>query len=241
MRDIRFLSGNLIKILACIFMTFDHIGLICFPNIVIFRIIGRLAMPLFAYMISEGAYYTKNRIKYLLNLLIFGIPIQIVYQIVMNDIHMNIMLTFSCSLIIIFLIDSIIKSFKEKDFKCDIIIKIISTIIITLTIIVLFYFIHFDYSYFGLFIPIVLYFTKSKYIDQNYKIFDSNYFRIMILALFLVIRAIVYGSYTIYAVIACLILLFYNDKKGRINLKYFFYLFYPLHIVVIYLINYFFN
>ncbi len=42
------LSGNALKIIACVSMLVDHIGMILFPDVVALRIVGRLAMPLFA-------------------------------------------------------------------------------------------------------------------------------------------------------------------------------------------------
>ena len=42
-----FLSGNMLKIIAAISMLIDHIGYMFFPDVIIFRIIGRLAFPIF--------------------------------------------------------------------------------------------------------------------------------------------------------------------------------------------------
>ena len=67
------LSNNQLKILAIITMFIDHFGLQLFPQLKILRIIGRIALPIFAYMIAEGCFYTKNRLKYLLQLLILGL------------------------------------------------------------------------------------------------------------------------------------------------------------------------
>ncbi len=78
MRKITFISSFFIKIFALIFMTFDHVGLflqmqysmnqsmVDLSNI--FRTIGRLALPLFAFMIVEGVMHTKNFKKYILRL-----------------------------------------------------------------------------------------------------------------------------------------------------------------------------
>lgn len=71
------ISGNVIKILAAILMVIDHIGVILFPNVLLLRIIGRLSFPLFAFMIAEGAKYTKNKLKYFLGIFILGIICQI--------------------------------------------------------------------------------------------------------------------------------------------------------------------
>ena len=54
LNKIRVLNGNTLKILAAIFMVFDHVGVIFSPNVVWLRLVGRLSLPLFAFMISEG-------------------------------------------------------------------------------------------------------------------------------------------------------------------------------------------
>ena len=46
------LNGNQLKIIALITMAIDHIGMYLFPQILFLRIIGRLSMPIFAYMIA---------------------------------------------------------------------------------------------------------------------------------------------------------------------------------------------
>jgi len=68
MTKIRFLSGNMLKIIAALAMLCDHVGLLFFPSQDIFRIIGRLAFPIFAFMIAEGCKYTRNKAKYFFNL-----------------------------------------------------------------------------------------------------------------------------------------------------------------------------
>ena len=55
------LSGTAIKIIALLSMTIDHFGVIFFPKVELFRILGRIAMPIFAYMIAEGCRYTKTK------------------------------------------------------------------------------------------------------------------------------------------------------------------------------------
>ena len=71
MSKIRFLSGNMLKIIAAVTMLVDHAGILFFPSQNIYRIIGRLAFPIFAYMIAEGCKYTRNKIRYFA--MIFGL------------------------------------------------------------------------------------------------------------------------------------------------------------------------
>ena len=59
------LTNNQFKIIAMVSMLLDHMGLLFFPDEQIFRILGRIAFPIFAYMIAEGCRYTKTRAKYL--------------------------------------------------------------------------------------------------------------------------------------------------------------------------------
>lgn len=59
------ISATALKIIGMIAMTIDHIGYFLFPQIEAFRIIGRIAYPIFAYMIAEGCRYTRNKVKYL--------------------------------------------------------------------------------------------------------------------------------------------------------------------------------
>ena len=59
------LTGNQLKILALIAMTIDHVGVMLFPESVWLRVIGRLAFPIFAYMIAEGCHYTRSKSRYL--------------------------------------------------------------------------------------------------------------------------------------------------------------------------------
>ena len=69
------LSGFILKLIAFVTMTFDHVGAMLQMNVgdnftlaIVFRIIGRLALPLFCFLICEGFYHTKKPGNYLLRL-----------------------------------------------------------------------------------------------------------------------------------------------------------------------------
>ena len=68
-----------IKLLAIITMVIDHVGLFFFPHLQIFHIIGRLAFPLFAWLIAKGAKYTENINHYLFRLFVFALLSQVQY------------------------------------------------------------------------------------------------------------------------------------------------------------------
>lgn len=73
------LNSNTLKIIAIIAMTIDHLTWIIFPGyqtniiIIILHLIGRLTCPIMCYFISEGFHHTKDINKYTLRLFIFAI------------------------------------------------------------------------------------------------------------------------------------------------------------------------
>ena len=88
-------SATFLKILAVICMTLDHVGL-CFywlPYAALFRQIGRIAFPLFAYTVGESIRHTRHPRRYFLCLLIPGIVMQAIYTGVMGSFDGNVFLT----------------------------------------------------------------------------------------------------------------------------------------------------
>lgn len=66
-------KSNLIKWLAIILMTIDHIGAYLFPHIILLRIIGRISFPLFLYTTVQGTHRTRNFKRYFFQLLLIGV------------------------------------------------------------------------------------------------------------------------------------------------------------------------
>ena len=115
------INGNTLKIIACICMVIDHIGAVFYPMFLsveaytIMRAIGRVAMPIFAFLIAEGCRYTKDKKKYFLIIFLLGIVCDIAYYVAMQQLYLCILTTFSLSILIIYAFDGITKSLKEKN------------------------------------------------------------------------------------------------------------------------------
>ena len=75
------LSSNALKLIALVCMTVDHIGFLLYPHLHILRIIGRVAFPIFAYMIAEGCRYTSNRLRYFITIFLLGAAMQAFFWI----------------------------------------------------------------------------------------------------------------------------------------------------------------
>lgn len=70
---------NLLRLIAMVAMTIDHIGYFLFPTDMSFRLIGRIAAPIFAYLIVMGMKNTKSLSRYILRLLVLAVVSQIVF------------------------------------------------------------------------------------------------------------------------------------------------------------------
>ena len=98
------MSGFILKLIAAATMLIDHAGLLLFPGHPWMRIVGRIAYPLFAWCIAEGFRYTRNRMRYFLQVFILGVGCQIVYTIAERELYFGILLTFSFSLVLMALL-----------------------------------------------------------------------------------------------------------------------------------------
>ena len=236
MNKIRFLSGNALKIIGAIAMLIDHIGFMFFPDVIVFRLIGRLAFPIFALMISEGAKYTKNKLRYFLTIFLLGVICQVVYYFSDNhSLYMSILITFSISILIIYLLQFI----KYLIFKTTLnkIIKIILPIVLlSITITGLYYlnlYVQIDYGFWGILTPVFASVFDFKNINTKsfIKKLDNYYIRIALMSIGLIMLTIFGFDFQWACLLSIPLLLLYSEKRGRIKLKYFFYIFYPLHLV----------
>jgi TraX protein len=87
------LNNYQIKLLAAILMLVDHIGAVFFPNVAIFRVVGRFSFPLFIWLLVEGEKHTRNFGQYCFRLLILGMVSQPVFQILFDSRSWNILFT----------------------------------------------------------------------------------------------------------------------------------------------------
>lgn len=242
---IGFLSGSTIKIIACILMAIDHIGYHLFPDLLILRIIGRLSMPLFAFFIAEGCHYTKNKLKHFLLIAISGLIFLIGVKLFADFWYLNIFLIFAISVLYIYLMQHLKNISLRGNYK---IIKSILAILFFTIATIIGYLIYeelpFEYGFYVMMLPVFISIVDlKKYIKHPcIKYIDNFYTRLIIMTIAMIPTCIDRAIHEIqfYSYFALIILLFYNGKGGSKKLKYFFYLFYPVHIMLIYAIKFLF-
>lgn len=213
-------TGNQLKILAMISMTCDHLGLMLFPNAVILRIIGRLALPIYACMIAEGCRHTRSKGKYLLRLAGLGIVCQIVYFVAMGSLYQCILITFSLSVCLILAVDN---AQRKRDAASRTLAQAVFFVIcfIAIGIPILFPETGFqvDYGIIGVLLPVLVYFgnDRQKYLTAG-----------------LILLGLGTGGIQWFSLAAVPLLGMYNGQRGTAKIGTLFYLYYPLHLVVIY-------
>ena len=99
---------------ASLSMLIDHAGLMLFNDNPTMRMIGRLAFPIFAFFIAEGFRYTRNRGKYFMRVFLLGVICQIVYTIADGSVYIGILLVFSLSIILMYLLDCLKTAVKGQ-------------------------------------------------------------------------------------------------------------------------------
>lgn len=223
------ISQSTVKVIAVISMLIDHVGAVLFPQYFIMRKIGRIAFPLYCFLIVEGYFHTRDKYKYALRLLAFAFISEIPFDLAFRKrwfypYSNNVFITLLLGLAAIWAFDVIIK--KSKYF-------------VPIAIIVAACFaycanrLHSDYGWFGVALIVVFYIFR-----------DFKPLIILPFALLVFLYTGVYQGRLDHVENLCLIayipIFLYNGTKGKIRLKYVFYAFYPAHLLIIYLLYIFF-
>lgn len=202
----------MIKVIAFITMILDHIGVIFFPDVIAFRIIGRFCFPLFAWGIARGYKYTRNYKIYALRLLALAAASQIPYYFLFRNDFINICFTLLAGLIALKLYDSSSPSW----------IRWTGITFIAL----LSQYLHFEYGFYGVLTILFFYLFWSK---------DSviYYQAALTLVCTLVFR---YDPIQLVAALSPILILLLQSKDYRLN-KVLQYGFYPAHLLLLILVK----
>lgn len=206
------MSLFILKIIGIVTMFLDHYHYVIGGSKIL-NIVGRIAFPIFAFTLSEGYVHTRNLKNYLFRLFIFAVSIQIPSILFGYDYPMNIFFTLFLGLLSIYI-------FNSK--KINMILKII------LIGFVLFFSQKFklDYGMYGILLI------------MNFNIFRNDKFKILMNFLVLNIFNEIFPNIfdlvdtQFFSIISLIFIFMYNGKKGK-SMKYFFYLFYPIHFFIL--------
>ncbi|MCD1147417.1 conjugal transfer protein TraX [Peptoniphilus sp. KCTC 25270] len=234
------LSGSTLKVLACIFMLLDHIsqshtlyalggiGYVGFQQFwamemgaqlgAIMTLLGRIAFPIYCFFIVQGTLLTKDNKKMILRLFLFGLISEIPFDYglfgTLNWNHQNVFFTLALGSLMIFLIEWVREhqtGMKEIIFQGFIFLGTATLAVVAQV----------DYGANGIIAMLLFYLVNSDRI------------RTMAMGIFgFLFEAPMYG--VVY--LSLPLLYFYNGKRGNLP-KYFFYAFYPGHLLFIYFLR----
>lgn len=193
-------------------MLIDHIGAILFPQMLWMRCVGRIAFPIFCFLLVEGYFHTRNIEKYILRLGIFAFVSEIPYDLafrgnVLDIEYQNVFFTLALGVGMMYCLEK----YREigKQLVC-----VLLTMWLANTMSV-------DYGYRGILLIAIYYFLRTQRTEKMILGASWN---------------LLWGKIQSFGVLASLLLMNYNGEKGR-SMKYFFYAFYPVHLLILYGIN----
>ena len=216
-------TAGALKVIALVAMTIDHVALFFIdsasPAYLVMRTLGRVAFPIFAFLISEGYVHSHDRVSYGLSLLIFAVISDVPWCILHEPGSHNVLFTLLAGFLGICCVE-----------KCNTVLhSSIGTVGKTVGILPsLFLFVmlcftcsdlHTDYGYHGFLLVVVFHLLRDDRLSA------------VLIGLSLMVHEILPGQ-----ILAFSFIYFYNGKRGlqpHGRWKYLFYAYYPLHMAVI--------
>ena len=223
------ISGSTLKIIAIISMLIDHIGAIVIGEnsslqflYYSMRIVGRIAFPIFCFLIVEGFKYTRSRKKYGIRLAIFALVSEIPFNLAIQGkiLYMGYQNVFFTLLIGLLVMQGFAIIEEKKEDR-----KFIPMMLVLFLGVILAELLRTDYGGGGVVAIAVMYAFRHSA-------------RKSMLGGCLILT--VMAPVQVVGLVNLLLIKFYNGKRG-LSLKYIFYLFYPSHLILLYMIRNFFT
>lgn len=211
-------SVSILKIIAIVTMLIDHIGafIINYEKYTllyeVMRTVGRIAFPIFCFMLVQGFRHTRSVKKYMIRLFIFAIISEVPFDLAASSVnesmwmHQNVFFTLFIGLTALY----IIEKYKQNAF---------AQIIVIISACTLATFLYTDYMFFGVLQIIFFYYFEKLRLCRIISIIFLNFYM---------------GQPA--GAVALVFTELYNGKRG-INVKYLAYAFYPVHLLVIWLMR----
>ncbi len=215
-------KGDLLKLTAISLMTLDHVAVAFSTSIPVFwywclRGAGRIVFPVFCYCVASGFIHTRNEKNYIFRMLLFALLSEIPFNLLCNNTlffpaSQNTLFTLSAALCCLYILKHYNNSFSG---------------IICLAIAVAAQLLGFDYGAFGVILVIAIYLFK----DERLKLYLIS---LLILALIGIQNGI---NIMLLECIGILGIPLAKKLNSKANLKYLFYIYYPCHMLLIFLLR----
>lgn len=232
--DKKHLTGNIIKLIAIIAMTIDHLTWTFFPGmdqtwyVIALHIIGRLTAPIMWFFIAEGCHYTRNIWKYAARLFIFAFISHFAYNFAFGIpfLPFSTGSFFNQTGVMWSLAWAVVLIAINRSKKVPVWAKISSYIAVCLITFPS------DWSCIAVMCPVFLYSHRGNFKKQA---IDIVFWTLIYAVVYFFFIDKLYGILQLFTFLTIPILSQYNGERGRKikGSKWFFYIYYPAHLVVI--------
>ena len=217
-------SANL-QLIAIVTMLIDHIGAYLCGNDLNMRLVGRFAMPLFCFMLSEGFLHTKGkRWQYFGRLVLFAFVSQLPYDLLRNSdgnfIYLNVIFTLATGFAAMALIEY----------------GGWSAICLPIVLILAEYF-HMDYGAYGIVMIIGFYLASKLLKGKKRQLWRWIAYIVSFFTSTTIYVVAKHNFVQLFSLMAIIPIILYNGKLGHRLPKWFGYVFYPAHLLVIFVIQ----
>lgn len=231
MQRIQFLNGFHLKLIAICTMLIDHMGYTLFPGVMWLRCVGRVAFPIFCFLIAEGCVYTHDRKKYALRLLVFALLSEIPYNLmnsgmIWDPYDQNVLWTLLTGALVCWLIDWALKKCTPLSFML--------TGAVMLAAYWLLEAFRTDYGGWGMLLVAAFYGVhrapSGAVVKMIAQAFGLAFFSLGVMGGYL--------SIELWSLVSLAPIWLYNGQRGFSHkaVQYGFYAFYPVHILILSLI-----
>lgn len=242
------MSSFSLKMIAIITMLIDHIGVVFIPYntqlYLISRSIGRLAFPIFIFLMVEGFHHTRDIKKYLARMGVFALVSELPFDLAFYNAfypganliaqvqnrefstiltrmmrHQNVYFTLFLGLLLITLINQV-----ERKYAKDIMLSSIINIFLTAAFCFIAALLRTDYDYKGILLVAAFYLFRGS--------------KTLVAISLLIISGGILGGINILETLSMIFISSYNGEKGK-SIKYFFYTFYPAHLLLLFVLHWY--
>lgn len=208
--NIQCLDSFQLKCIAIVSMALDHTGAVLYPSQIWLRCLGRIAFPIFCFLIVEGFFHTHDVRRYMGRLGVFALISEIPYDLAFRGVfleygHQNVFFTLLIGIGMMLLLE------RNREWPVKAVILLLAMWLAVL--------IRSDYNFRGILLIFVFYiFHESRWLAVTAGGLWNFLYQ---------------GVIQKYGVLSVLPLALYNGERGR-KMKYFFYIFYPAHLLLLY-------
>lgn len=208
--NIQCLDSFQLKCIAIVSMALDHTGAVLYPSQIWLRCLGRIAFPIFCFLIVEGFFHTHDVRRYMGRIGVFALISEIPYDLAFRGVpleydHQNVFFTLLIGIGMMVLLE------RNREWPVKAVILLLAMWLAVL--------IRSDYNFRGILLIFVFYiFHESRWLAVTAGGLWNFLYQ---------------GVIQKYGVLSVLPLALYNGERGR-KMKYFFYIFYPAHLLLLY-------